>query len=118
MTCCGWPRPLALLPRSSQTPRLPDGSGRRPGSSFSATTWPGPSHRHALPAATESSWSGGPVATASVWPHAVAVGAEDVVWLPDREAELIEWLGACLDGVRRAIGVAIVGGSGGCGAAT
>jgi secretion/DNA translocation related CpaE-like protein len=54
----------------------------------------------------------------SVWAHAVAVGAEDVIRLPDREAELIDRFGACLDGARRAVTIAVVGGSGGCGAST
>jgi secretion/DNA translocation related CpaE-like protein len=60
----------------------------------------------------------GPSQVSSVWAHAVAVGAEDVVRLPDREAELIDRFGACLDGVRRAPTIAVVGGSGGSGAST
>ncbi|HYJ69614.1 MAG TPA: septum site-determining protein Ssd [Nocardioidaceae bacterium] len=68
--------------------------------------------------ATPDDDSSAPAAAASVWSHAVAVGAEDVVWLPAGEAELIDRFGACLDGVRRATTVAVVGGSGGCGAST
>jgi secretion/DNA translocation related CpaE-like protein len=78
----------------------------------------GRSHPGATPQGSPTGAAGAPTATASVWPHAVAVGAEDVVWLPDREAELIERFGACLDGVRRGITMAILGGSGGCGAST
>jgi secretion/DNA translocation related CpaE-like protein len=59
-----------------------------------------------------------PVVAASVWTHAVAVGAEDVFWLPAGEAEVIDRFGACLDGVRRATTISVVGGSGGCGAST
>jgi secretion/DNA translocation related CpaE-like protein len=59
-----------------------------------------------------------PVAAASVWTHAVAVGAEDVIWLPAGEAEVIDRFGACLDGVRRATTISVVGGSGGSGAST
>jgi secretion/DNA translocation related CpaE-like protein len=59
-----------------------------------------------------------PSTVSSVWAHAVAVGAEDVLRLPDREAELIDRFGACLDGARRALTIAVVGGSGGCGAST
>jgi secretion/DNA translocation related CpaE-like protein len=59
-----------------------------------------------------------PAVESSVWAHAVAIGAEDVWSLPEREHDLVERLGACLDSTRPATTVAVVGGSGGCGATT
>ena len=55
-------------------------------------------------------------AGSSVWAHAIAIGAEAVWSLPEHEADLVERFGACLDSGRPATTVAVVGGSGGCGA--
>src|SRR5262245_23559821 len=59
-----------------------------------------------------------PAVGSSVWAHAVAIGAEDVWTLPEREADLVERFGSCLDSARPAKTVAVVGGVGGCGAST
>ncbi len=56
---------------------------------------------------------------AGIYQAAIAVGAEDVVVLPDQEAALSERLADCVDGsVGTAVTLAVVGGCGGAGAST
>jgi len=55
-------------------------------------------------------------ADASVWAHAVAVGAADVHVLPAQQAPLIDLFGDCVDGAgRAAVTIGVVGGCGGSG---
>jgi secretion/DNA translocation related CpaE-like protein len=78
----------------------------------------GPAGAAVPPSGSRTSAALAPPAGSSVWAHAIAIGAEAVWSLPEHEAELVERFGACLDSARPARTVAVVGGSGGCGAST
>ncbi|MGI8612377.1 MAG: septum site-determining protein Ssd [Nocardioidaceae bacterium] len=55
----------------------------------------------------------------AVWAGALALGAEDVVTLPDRQVEVIDAFGDCLDGGgRRGTTIGVVSGCGGGGGTT
>jgi secretion/DNA translocation related CpaE-like protein len=78
----------------------------------------GPAGTAAPPPGSRTGAAIAPAVGSSVWAHAVAIGAEDVWTLPEREADLVERFGSCLDSARPAKSVAVVGGVGGCGAST
>lgn len=55
---------------------------------------------------------------AGVWQRAVAVGAEQVVFLPEGESWLVDRFAGSVDGARSALLACVVGGRGGAGAST
>ncbi|HEU0285739.1 MAG TPA: septum site-determining protein Ssd [Nocardioidaceae bacterium] len=78
----------------------------------------GPTGTAVPPSGSRTGAALAPPAGSSVWAHAIAIGAEAVWSLPEHEADLVERFGTCLDTGRPATTVAVVGGSGGCGAST